>query len=143
MAKKPSAARRGTPRKTPARQKSISLVEPPQTSKPAQPQAATGTGTNKVTKQPAIATLTSPEAPTAKPAPADQQGKTAATPGQSTPATRNPTKPESEARLPARSRANLISAENYRYVLNDLRLIAMLAIFLFSIIIVLHFVLPQ
>jgi hypothetical protein len=37
--------------------------------------------------------------------------------------------------------ANLISAENYAYVLNDLRLTGMLAAAMFLVIIILHFVL--
>jgi hypothetical protein len=38
-------------------------------------------------------------------------------------------------------RANLISAENYAYVLHDLRLTGILAAVMFAVLIVLHFIL--
>lgn len=48
------------------------------------------------------------------------------------------------ARATQRARtANLITPEHYGYVINDLKLIAALAVTMFAIIIVLHFVLPQ
>lgn len=48
------------------------------------------------------------------------------------------------ARATQRARtANLINPEHYGYVINDLKLIAALAVTMFAIIIVLHFVLPQ
>ena len=48
------------------------------------------------------------------------------------------------ARATQRARtANLISPEHYGYVIKDLKLIAALAVTMFAIIIVLHFVVPQ
>lgn len=48
------------------------------------------------------------------------------------------------ARATQRARsANMINPEHYGYVIKDLRLIATLAVAMFAIIIVLHFVLPQ
>lgn len=48
------------------------------------------------------------------------------------------------ARATQRARtAHQISPEHYGYVINDLKLIAALAVTMFAVIIVLHFVLPQ
>jgi hypothetical protein len=48
------------------------------------------------------------------------------------------------ARATQRARtANLISPTNYSYVLNDLKLIAGLAVAMFAVIIILHFALPS
>jgi hypothetical protein len=41
------------------------------------------------------------------------------------------------------SRAQLISAENYRYVLKDLRVIAVLAVLMFAVIVALTFIVPH
>ncbi|HEY7348558.1 MAG TPA: hypothetical protein VH599_09620 [Ktedonobacterales bacterium] len=46
-------------------------------------------------------------------------------------------------RLVVGRQANLVSAEHYRYVLKDLRLIGILAAVMFSIIIALTFILPH
>ncbi len=46
-------------------------------------------------------------------------------------------------RLPVGRQANLVSAEHYRYVLKELRLIAILAAVMFSVIIALTFVIPH
>jgi hypothetical protein len=47
------------------------------------------------------------------------------------------------ARAAQRARnANLISPTHYKYVLNDLRIIGALALMMFAVIIILHFVLP-
>lgn len=61
-----------------------------------------------------------------------------------------PEAPRAQASRVARARAtqrartaNLINPEHYGYVINDLKLIAALAVTMFAIIIVLHFVLPQ
>jgi hypothetical protein len=141
MAKKSSAARRNAPHKAPAKNKSVNLVlEPAQPHEPAAPPAGVATGTDTVAP-PAVATLTSPatsKAPPVRPSPQVKE-----TPKANPPAAKSTTSPAGTARPPARPRANLISAENYRYVLNDLRLILMLAILLFGVIIVLHFMLPQ
>lgn len=49
----------------------------------------------------------------------------------------------SGVRLPVGRQANLVSAEHYRYVLKDLRLIGILAVIMFSTIIALTFILPH
>lgn len=49
----------------------------------------------------------------------------------------------SGVRLPVGRQANLVSAEHYRYVLKDLRLIGILAAIMFSTIIALTFILPH
>ena len=53
------------------------------------------------------------------------------------------TSQRSGVRMPVGRQANLVSAEHYRYVLKDLRLIAILAAVMFSTIIALTFILPH
>jgi hypothetical protein len=53
------------------------------------------------------------------------------------------TKVRPAQRLTVGRQANLVSAEHYRYVLKDLRLIAILAAFMFSVLIALAFILPN
>jgi len=145
MPKKSSATHRSAPRKTQAKQKTINLVlDPARTAKPANPPEPAESSTDTVASQPAVATLASPaSAPAKSPSPSGQQTKGTARANATPPATKSSAGTSSSAHAPARPKANLISAENYRYVLADLRLIAILAIFLLCVIIALHFVLPQ
>jgi hypothetical protein len=76
--------------------------------------------------------------------------KAAAAPAQpQAQASAKPQGPKAQAARVARARAaqraraaNLINPMNYSYVLTDLRLIAGLAVMMFAVIIILHFVLP-
>jgi hypothetical protein len=82
------------------------------------------------------ATATRPATTNAKP------GAKAATPPQSAHASREQERRVARAKEMRRIReANMVTAEHYRYVLHDLRLTGILAALMFTVIIVLHFVL--
>ena len=119
------------------------VIERPTQSAPARPApAAKSTSTAKATSKPAPKTSAPSPLPSAsRPA---SPAPTAAAPN---PAMRAQLQRAEAAKL-ARARemqraraANLITPEHYGYVKNDLRLIGILAAFMFAIIIVLHFVL--
>ncbi len=102
-----------------------------------------------------VATVTSPTAsrPAAKPeqraATATKSAPMAKPAARPAPATKPASGREQAAKM-ARARAtqraraaNLIVPENYKYVVHDLRLTATLAVLMFAVIIVLHFVLSS
>jgi hypothetical protein len=69
-------------------------------------------------------------------------GAKAAAPSQNTHASREQERRVARAKEMRRIReANMVTAEHYRYVLHDLRLTGILAALMFTVIIVLHFVL--
>ena len=103
--------------------------------------------------KPAVRKTAVAEKPTAKPAPAPQAAAKASAPAATSPApaarppavsTREQNVRLARARATQRARqANLISAENYAYVLGDLKLVVGLAITAFVVLIALTFVLPH
>ncbi len=148
MAKKSTAARSsGAARRPQTTAKSASrqatLVRTP----------GVGTMTPATTGSPEMPNTQKPlatSAPRATAAPARATAKPTATPSAAKPAARGPatgagrTQANRVARAQATQRAraaNLIRAENYAYVLNDLRLTGILAATMFLVIIILHFVL--
>ena len=112
---------------TSAPKSSASAASTPRTS-PSAPKSAARTAT---ATRPATTATTN-----AKP------GAKAATPPQGTHAAREQERRVARAKEMRRIReANMVTAEHYRYVLHDLRLTGILAALMFTVIIVLHFVL--
>ena len=132
MAKKTTHTRSAAQRNKPKTQKSVELVRQTSTEK----EIESVSGPEKESNGVAISTATTSENE-------KDDTKSAAT-------TATAPKTSASARLAARrqasqktqrSTATLITAEHYRYVRNDLIYIAILAAFMFSILIVLFFVL--
>jgi hypothetical protein len=134
MAKKTAHTRSAALRNKPKTQKSVELVRQTSTEK----EIESVSGPEKESNGVAISTATATASENEK-----DDTKSAAT-------TATAPKTSASARLAARrqasqktqrSTATLITAEHYRYVRNDLIYIAILAAFMFSILIVLFFVL--
>ncbi len=157
MAKKSTAARQAQAARRPqttAKQAAVTLVRTPRPdagapaadakSTAATPAAPTRAVVPAQRQRPVEASKPA-NAPAAKPA---AKAVAASVPAQAqTPA--KPQGPKAQAARVARARAaqraraaNLINPMNYSYVLNDLKLIAGLAVTMFAVIIILHFVLP-
>jgi len=136
MAKKTTHTRSAAQRNKPKTQKSVELVRQTSTEKEIESVSGPEKESNGVAISTATATATTSENE-------KDDTKSAAT-------TATAPKTSASARLAARrqasqktqrSTATLITAEHYRYVRNDLIYIAILAAFMFSILIVLFFVL--
>ncbi len=134
MAKKTARTRSAAQRNKPKTQKSVELVRQTSTEKEIEGESGAEQASNGVAKSTATATTSEIEKEGTK----------------SVAATATAPKTSASARLAARrqasqktqrSTATLITAEHYRYVRNDLIYIAILAAILFSILIVLFFVL--
>ena len=134
MAKKTAQTRRTAQRNKPKTQKSIELVRQTSTEKEIEGESGLEEESNGVAISTATATTSEDE---------KEETKAVA-------ATATVPKTSASARLAARrqasqktqrSAATLITAEHYRYVRNDLIYIAILAAIMFSILIVLFFVL--
>ncbi|SRR5260221_9591123 len=125
-----SASRQATLVRTPG----AGAVSPATTGSPEMPtaQKPLATSTPRASAAPARATAKPTATPATKPA----------TRAPATGAGRMQTNRLARAQATQRARAaHLISAENYAYVLNDLRLTGILAAAMFLVIIILHFVL--
>jgi hypothetical protein len=136
MAKKTAHTRSTAQRNKPKTQKSIELVSQSSTEKEIEVDSSSEQASNGVATSTATATATASEI--------ENEGT------KSVAATATAPKTSASARLAARrqasqktqrSTATLITAEHYRYVRNDLLYIAILAGIMFSILIVLFFVL--
>jgi cobalamin biosynthesis Mg chelatase CobN len=134
MPKKTAHTRSATQRNKPKTQKSIELVHQTSTKKEVESESGLEEESNGAAISTATATTSENE---------EENTKSVAT-------TASTTKTSASARLAARrqlsqktqrSTATLITAEHYRYVRNDLIYIAILAAIMFSILIVLFFVL--
>ncbi|MGZ3600012.1 MAG: hypothetical protein ACXWQR_01960 [Ktedonobacterales bacterium] len=147
MAKKSTATRQANAARrsqTAAKAPAVALVRGPKetnetgdTSDTSKSPATTATPTKSVVTSNADRPRSPAVPKTAKPAP--KQEPAARPEAARTQATR-----VARARATQRARnANLITPEHYGYVINDLKLIAALAVTMFAIIIVLHFVIPQ
>ncbi len=134
MAKKTARTRSAAQRNKPKTQKSVELVRQTSAEKEIEGESGAEQASNGVAKSTATATTSEIEKEDTK----------------SVAATAMAPKTSASARLAARrqasqktqrSTATLITAEHYRYVRNDLIYIAILAAIMFSILIVLFFVL--
>lgn len=153
MAKKSTAARQSNAARrpqTPAKAAGVTLVRTPKATEPGN--SGTDTEARTATASPAAsaekpraaasATLPRPRVqeaprPAPKPAPKPEPAPQSKAPQNHAQAAR-----VARARATQRARiANMITPEHYSYVLNDLKLIAALAVSMFAVIIVLHFVL--
>ncbi len=142
MAKKSTATRQGNAARrsqTTDKRSAVALVRTPketnETSGASQSHASTPTRSaiTSSTERPRSPTVTKQTRPASKQEPVARQENA-----------RVQANRVARARATQRARtANLISPEHYGYVINDLKLIAALAVTMFAIIIVLHFVLPQ
>lgn len=160
MSKKSTAARQSQGNRRPpaaAKQASVALVRAPRPEQgalaEAQPEMHASTTAEQDRPMHAARPGASPKpavvAPAAKPRAPQVASKAAARPAapKSEPAAASMTREQAtriaRARATQRARsANAISPEHYAYVLGDLKLIAGIAVAMFAIIIILHFVLP-
>lgn len=149
MAKKSTTARQANAARRPqtaAKAPDVALVRTPK-SESAPSAAASSSGGSR---QPfAVADKPKAAVPVERPKalPAPKPAKPAAASAESVVARQQAAKAQSvrieRARTAQRARtANLITPTHYAYVLKDLRLIGVLAVMMFAVIIILHFVLP-
>ena len=154
MPKKTASARGGASRNKPKPQKSIQLVRPASADNDMQNESseveeetplavstskATVASTATVSKKAEVATSKKPETESVS----AQQGKDAdETPGmnKSSAAARLAARRQTALRQQVQRSANLVTAEHYAYVRRDLIYILILAVIMFSAIIILHFV---
>ena len=134
MAKKTAHTRSVTQRNKPKTQKSIELVRQTSTEKEIESESDSEKESNGVAISTATATTSENEKVGTK------SVATAATASTTSTSTRLAARRQASQKT-QRSTATLITAEHYRYVRNDLIYIAILAAIMFSILIVLFFVL--
>jgi hypothetical protein len=134
MAKKTARTRSAAQRNKPKMQKSVELVRQTSTEKEIEGESGAEQASNGVAKLTATATTSEIEKEGTK-----SVAATATTP--KTSASARLAVRRQAAQKTQRSTATLITAEHYRYVRNDLIYIAILASIMFSILIVLFFVL--
>jgi len=134
MAKKTAHTRSVTQRNKPKTQKSIELVRQTSTEKEIESESDSEKESNGVAISTATATTSENEKVGTK------SVATAATASTTSTSTRFAARRQASQKS-QRSTATLITAEHYRYVRNDLIYIAILAAIMFSILIVLFFVL--
>lgn len=136
---------RPTSSATPETPSAANIVAEPQTATPkAQPQRLAAAKPVSAEK-PAAPKAVAPKPAAAKPAAAKPATSAAAAPARpSAGGAREQNQRVARARAVQRARqANLISAENYSYVLGDLKLVVALALSAFAVLIALTFVLPH
>jgi len=143
MAKKVQGARQTRPTSAAARRTQPALVR---TDPPLDATHANGTG-NGATTASATALITAPVAKRVAPSLDTTRTKAKTTPTPSNSARTAAAFQDGKARVKAAAqpmlRRSSIRAENYSYVVKDLRLIAVVAVIMFAFMIVLHFVLPS
>jgi len=152
MPKKSTAARSSAQRNRPRTQKSFELVRPTRSE---EQELETGTSTERApvaVSTPLVAPVTT-AVPVGTVESSDVQKErerkqstvstvsaTSSTASQRSTATRLAARRQEAQKMPQRSPAALITAEHYSYVRKDLIFIAILAVIMFSVIIILHFV---
>ena len=134
MAKKTAHTRSAAQRNKPKTQKSVELVRQTSTEKEIESESGPEKESNGVAVSTATATTSENEKDGTK------SVATAATASTTSTSTRFAARRQASQKS-QRSTATLITAEHYRYVRNDLIYIAILAAIMFSILIVLFFVL--
>ncbi len=134
MAKKTAHTRSAAQRNKPKTQKSVELVRQTSTEKEIESESGPEKESNGVAVSTATATTSENEKDGTK------SVATAATASTTSTSTRFAARRQASQKT-QRSTATLITAEHYRYVRNDLIYIAILAAIMFSILIVLFFVL--
>ena len=132
MAKKTARSRSAVQRNRPKAQKSIELVHETSTEKEVERESDLENGSNGVSKSTATATEMEK---------ADTKSVASTATAPKTSASARLAARRQASQKAQRSTATLITAEHYRYVRNDLIYIAILAAIMFSILIVLFFVL--
>ena len=157
MAKKSTATRQANAARrsqTTAKSSGVTLVRSHQGQETKEP--ASSAVDTRETKAPQASPAAKPAASAARPrvAPAVERPRALEAPKQAKPAPKPESAPARQANTRAQSSrvararatqraraANVITPEHYSYVLKDLRLIAALAVAMFAVIVVLHFVL--
>jgi hypothetical protein len=134
MAKKTAHSRSAAQRNKPRTQKSIELVHQTSTEKEVESESDLEEATNGVAVSTAAAT-------TSENVKEDSKSVTTTAAAPKTSASARLAARRQASQKTQRSTATLITAEHYRYVRNDLIYIAILAAIMFSILIVLFFVL--
>jgi hypothetical protein len=157
MPKKSATARNTAQRSKSKAQKSFELVRPVTQEPESEPEAmniaelAEVSASALSTPAPALSTSPTPAAKTTKAKesvpdetrPVEEKGEVGANSGsqpRGSASARLAARRQAAQKNPQRSSASLITSEHYAYVRKDLILIAVLAVILFSIIIILHFV---
>ena len=152
MPKKSTTGRSSAQRNRPRTQKSFELVRPTRSE---EQELETDTSTERASvavSTPPVAPVTTAtplataersdvqKEPVGKQSAVSTVGANSGTASQGSAATRLAARRQAAQKTPQRSSAALVTAEHYSYVRKDLILIAILALIMFSVIIILHFV---
>src|SRR5205085_1251519 len=152
MPKKSTAPRSGAQRNRPRTQKSFELVRPTRseaqeletdTSTERAPVAVSTPLATPITTAVPVGTVERSDVqkePEGKQSTVSTAGANSGTASQGSAAERLAVRRQAAQKTPQRSSAALITAEHYSYVRKDLIFIAILAVIMFSVIIILHFV---